>query len=70
MNAAIEALTVGRVGVDLYPQQSGVPLGEVTSFARFLGGTATNAMSSTTLAASETIVSGVVHECVSALENP
>lgn len=42
MNAAIEALTVGRVGVDLYPQQSGVPLGEVTSFARFLGGTATN----------------------------
>jgi 5-dehydro-2-deoxygluconokinase len=42
VNAAIEALTVGRVGVDLYPQQSGVPLGEVTSFARFLGGTATN----------------------------
>jgi 5-dehydro-2-deoxygluconokinase len=33
---------VGRVGVDLYPQQSGVPLAEVTSFAKFLGGTATN----------------------------
>src|SRR6204780_5776545 len=32
--------------------------------------TATNATSSTTLAASETIVSGVVHECGSALENP
>ena len=38
----LEVLTVGRVGVDLYPLQSGVPLAEVTSFARFLGGTATN----------------------------
>jgi len=38
----VEVLTVGRVGVDLYPQQSGVPLAEVTSFARSLGGTATN----------------------------
>jgi 5-dehydro-2-deoxygluconokinase len=37
-----EALTVGRVGVDLYPQQSGVPLAQVSSFAKFLGGTATN----------------------------
>ena len=33
---------MGRVGVDLYPQQSGVPLREVTTFAKFLGGTATN----------------------------
>jgi 5-dehydro-2-deoxygluconokinase len=41
-NAPIEVLTVGRVGVDLYPQQSGVPLAEVTSFAKSLGGTATN----------------------------
>jgi 5-dehydro-2-deoxygluconokinase len=39
---AIEALTVGRVGVDLYPEQSGVPLSQVRSFARSLGGTATN----------------------------
>lgn len=38
----IEVLTVGRVGVDLYPEQSGVPLSQVTSFARSLGGTATN----------------------------
>ncbi len=38
----IEALTVGRVGVDLYPEQSHVPLSQVHSFARFLGGTATN----------------------------
>lgn len=38
----LELLTVGRVGVDLYPERTGVPLGEVTSFARSLGGTATN----------------------------
>jgi 5-dehydro-2-deoxygluconokinase len=38
----LEVLTVGRVGVDLYPQQSGVPLAEVLTFARSLGGTATN----------------------------
>jgi 5-dehydro-2-deoxygluconokinase len=38
----IEALTVGRVGVDLYPEQSGVPLAEVATFAKSLGGTATN----------------------------
>ncbi|MBF6173697.1 5-dehydro-2-deoxygluconokinase [Nocardia blacklockiae] len=38
----MEVLTVGRVGVDLYPQQSGVPLAEVRTFEKFLGGTATN----------------------------
>ncbi len=37
-----DLLTVGRVGVDLYPEQSGVPLHQVTTFARSLGGTATN----------------------------
>lgn len=39
---SLEVLTVGRVGVDLYPEQSGVPLGEVRTFAKSLGGTATN----------------------------
>jgi 5-dehydro-2-deoxygluconokinase len=39
--SGLELLTVGRVGVDLYPQQDG-PLKDVTSFAKFLGGTATN----------------------------
>ncbi|WP_069163871.1 5-dehydro-2-deoxygluconokinase [Nocardia altamirensis] len=38
----VEALTIGRVGVDLYPQQSGVGLADVESFAKSLGGTATN----------------------------
>lgn len=37
----LELLTVGRVGVDIYPQQDG-PLKDVTTFARYLGGTATN----------------------------
>jgi 5-dehydro-2-deoxygluconokinase len=38
----LETLTIGRVGVDLYPEQSGVPLAEVRTFAKSLGGTATN----------------------------
>jgi 5-dehydro-2-deoxygluconokinase len=37
-----DLITMGRVGVDLYPLQSGVPLEEVTSFGKYLGGTATN----------------------------
>ncbi|MEO7981383.1 MAG: 5-dehydro-2-deoxygluconokinase [Sporichthyaceae bacterium] len=37
----LEVLTVGRVGVDLYPEQVG-PLADVRTFAKFLGGTATN----------------------------
>ena len=36
-----ELLTVGRVGVDIYPLQNG-PLKDVTTFQKFLGGTATN----------------------------
>jgi 5-dehydro-2-deoxygluconokinase len=35
-------LTMGRVGVDLYPEQAGVPLAAVRTFAKSLGGTATN----------------------------
>ncbi len=37
----LELLTVGRVGVDIYPEQAG-PLRDVRTFAKFLGGTATN----------------------------
>jgi len=37
-----EVLTMGRVGVDLYPHQLGVGLEDVTSFGKFLGGSATN----------------------------
>ncbi|GAA0805990.1 5-dehydro-2-deoxygluconokinase [Spirilliplanes yamanashiensis] len=38
----LEVLTMGRVGVDLYPLQSGVSLREVTTFGKFLGGSPTN----------------------------
>jgi 5-dehydro-2-deoxygluconokinase len=37
-----DVLTIGRVGVDLYPLQAGVALEDVTCFGRFLGGSATN----------------------------
>jgi 5-dehydro-2-deoxygluconokinase len=37
-----ELITMGRVGVDIYPEQVGVGLEDVTSFAKFLGGSSTN----------------------------
>jgi 5-dehydro-2-deoxygluconokinase len=40
--AAFEVITMGRVGVDLYPDQVGVGLEDVTSFGKYLGGSATN----------------------------
>jgi 5-dehydro-2-deoxygluconokinase len=39
---APEVLTMGRVGVDLYPEQIGVPLADVRTFRKMLGGSATN----------------------------
>ncbi|MEU4237618.1 5-dehydro-2-deoxygluconokinase [Actinoplanes sp. NPDC026619] len=39
---ADEVLTMGRIGVDLYPQQIGVSLREVRTFEKFLGGSASN----------------------------
>jgi 5-dehydro-2-deoxygluconokinase len=39
---ADDVLTMGRIGVDLYPQQIGVSLREVRTFAKFLGGSPTN----------------------------
>jgi 5-dehydro-2-deoxygluconokinase len=39
---ADEVLTMGRIGVDLYPEQIGVSLREVRTFAKFLGGSASN----------------------------
>jgi 5-dehydro-2-deoxygluconokinase len=38
----IEVLTMGRVGVDLYPLQIGVGLEDVRTFGKWLGGSATN----------------------------
>lgn len=39
---SFEVITMGRLGIDLYPLQSDVPLGSVTSFGRFMGGSAAN----------------------------
>jgi 5-dehydro-2-deoxygluconokinase len=37
-----EVLTIGRVGVDIYPLQTGVGLADVSTFGKFLGGSPTN----------------------------
>ena len=37
-----DLITMGRVGVDLYPEQIGVSLADVRTFAKSLGGSATN----------------------------
>ena len=42
MPAGLDVLTMGRIGVDLYPEQSGVPLSAVRTFRKMLGGSATN----------------------------
>jgi len=42
VEAAFEVVTMGRVGVDIYPEQIGVGLAEVSTFAKYLGGSATN----------------------------
>jgi 5-dehydro-2-deoxygluconokinase len=42
MTATFDVLTMGRIGVDVYPQQVGVSLREVTSFGKYLGGSPTN----------------------------
>jgi 5-dehydro-2-deoxygluconokinase len=38
----LDLITMGRVGVDLYPEQIGVSLADVQTFAKSLGGSATN----------------------------
>ncbi len=40
--AELDVITMGRVGVDLYPEQIGATLAEVRTFAKSLGGSATN----------------------------
>lgn len=40
--ADLEVLAIGRVSVDLYPQQSGVPLSRVQTFYKSIGGSPTN----------------------------
>ena len=40
--APLDVLTMGRIGVDVYPHQIGVSLREVESFGKYLGGSPTN----------------------------
>ena len=42
MTPPYDVVTMGRVGVDVYPQQIGVGLEDVQTFGKYLGGTATN----------------------------
>jgi 5-dehydro-2-deoxygluconokinase len=55
-----DLIALGRVGVDLYPEQIGLPLAEVSSFAKSLGGSPTNvAVAAARLGARAAIVTKV-----------
>lgn len=41
-SAPFDLITIGRIGVDIYPLQDGVGLEDVETFGKFLGGSATN----------------------------
>ena len=57
---SLDLVTMGRVGVDLYPEQIGVHLPDVRSFAKSLGGTATNvAVAASRLGARSAVVTKV-----------
>ncbi|MFL6124070.1 PfkB family carbohydrate kinase, partial [Actinophytocola sp.] len=42
MSQPFDVVAMGRLGVDIYPQQVGVGLADVETFAKYLGGTAAN----------------------------
>ena len=42
LSRSFDVLAIGRVGVDLYPMQTGVGLEDVETFGKFLGGSAAN----------------------------
>ena len=42
LTRSFDVLAIGRVGVDLYPMQTGLALEDVTTFGKFLGGSAGN----------------------------
>ncbi|MBB5935071.1 5-dehydro-2-deoxygluconokinase [Streptomyces zagrosensis] len=42
MTEPYDLITMGRIGVDIYPLQIGVPLEHVETFGKYLGGSATN----------------------------
>jgi 5-dehydro-2-deoxygluconokinase len=57
---SFDVVTIGRVGVDLYPEQVGATLPEVASFSKSLGGSPTNvAVAAARLGASAAVVTKV-----------
>ena len=42
MSGILDVVTIGRIGVDLYPLQDNVGLEDVETFGKYLGGSATN----------------------------
>ena len=42
LTRSFDVLAIGRVGIDLYPMQTGRSLEDVTTFGKFLGGSAGN----------------------------
>ncbi len=59
-SSAFDVLAIGRSGVDIYPQQVGVPLEEVVSFGKFLGGSAANvSVAAARLGRRSALISGV-----------
>ncbi|KUN23333.1 5-dehydro-2-deoxygluconokinase [Streptomyces antibioticus] len=58
-----DLITIGRTGVDPYPQQSGVPLSDVQTFGKFLGGSAANvAVAAARLGRSAAVITGTGDE--------
>ncbi|SDT08047.1 5-dehydro-2-deoxygluconokinase [Microlunatus soli] len=56
----LDVLTFGRAGVDIYPDQIGVGLEDVTSFGKYLGGTTANvAVAAARLGSRSAIITGV-----------
>ena len=59
-NQRLDALAIGRSGVDIYPLQIGVGLEHVESFGKFLGGSAANvAVAAARLGNTTALISGV-----------
>lgn len=57
---APDVLAIGRIGVDVYPLQSGVGLEDVESFGKYLGGSPTNvAVAAARLGHAVAVVTGV-----------
>jgi 5-dehydro-2-deoxygluconokinase len=58
--SGFDVIAIGRLGVDLYPRQSGVSLADVEAFNKYLGGSAANvAVAAARLGRSVALISGV-----------